>query len=111
MSDRSEQVAAELEHQAERREASKKLAPLKALAPFLKPYRGMIAAAGVALIVAAIATLILPAAVQGVVDHGFSAADAANIGRYFLALIGVAALMGVASATRFYFVTWIGERV
>src|SRR6266850_3315838 len=111
MADRSEQIAEEAERQAERRPASKKLAPLRALRPFLKPYRGMIAAAGVALIVAAVAALILPAAVRGVVDHGFSAADAANIGRYFLALIGVAALMGVASATRFYFVTWIGERV
>src|SRR5437762_3572367 len=98
MPDRSEQIAEEVERQADRRPASKKLAPLNALTPFLKPYRGMIAAAGVALIVAAVATLILPAAVRGVIDHGFSKADAANIGRYFLALIGVAALMGVASA-------------
>src|SRR5262245_32213127 len=111
MSDRSDHVAEELERQAERRATSKKLAPLRALRPFLKPYRGMIAAACIALFVAAVASLILPVAVRGVVDHGFSAADAANIGRYFLALIGVAALMGVASATRFYFVSWIGERV
>src|SRR5215475_4916107 len=111
MTDRSEQVVEEVERQADRRPRSKKLAPLKALTPLLRPYRGIIAAAGIALIVAAVASLILPVAVRGVVDHGFSAADAANIGRYFLALIGVAALMGVASATRFYFVSWIGERV
>jgi ATP-binding cassette subfamily B protein len=111
MADRSEQLAEEAERLAERRPASKKLAPLKALSPFLKPYRGMIAAAGVALIVAAVAALVLPIAVRGVIDHGFSAADAANIRRYFLALIGVVALMGLASAARFYFVTWIGERV
>jgi ATP-binding cassette subfamily B protein len=71
----------------------------------------MIAAAAISLIVAAMATLVLPAAVRGVIDHGFSRADAANIGRYFLALIAVAAIMGIASATRFYLVTWIGERV
>src|SRR5215467_4526938 len=111
MSDRSDHVAGGLERQAERRATSKKLAPLRALAPFLRHYRGMIAAAALALIVAAVASLILPVAVRGVVDHGFSVADAANISRYFLALIGVAALMGVASATRFYLVTWIGERV
>jgi len=111
MADRSEQVAEEVERQADRRPPSKKLAPLKALTPFLKPYRGMIAAAGVALIVAAIASLILPIAVRGVVDHGFSTADAAIIRSYFLPLIGVMGLLGIASATRFYFVTWIGERV
>ena len=44
MADRSEPLAEEAERQAERRPASKKLAPLKALRPFLKPYRGMIAA-------------------------------------------------------------------
>ena len=43
--------------------------------------------------------------------HGFSSADSGHIGRYFLKLLGVTALIGVASATRFYLVTWIGERV
>ncbi len=87
------------------------MTPLRALKPFVTPYRGMIAAAGAALIAAAAATLVLPAAVRGVIDHGFSAADAANIGRYFFALIAVAGVIGVASATRFYLVTWIGERI
>src|SRR5258707_11096219 len=100
-----------LQRQMGARPASKKLTPLRALKPFIMPYRGMIAAAGAALIVAAMATLVLPAAVRGVIDHGFSQADAANIGRYFVALIAVAAVMGIASATRFYLVTWIGERV
>ena len=49
------------------RPASKKLTPLRALKPFIMPYRGMIAAAGAALIVAAMATLVLPAAVRGVI--------------------------------------------
>ena len=100
-----------MQHEARGRPASKKLTPLRALKPFLMPYRGMIAAAAVALILAAMAALVLPAAVRGMIDHGFSQADAANIGRYFLALIGVVAVMGMASATRFYLVTWIGERV
>jgi ATP-binding cassette subfamily B protein len=111
MSSRSEQTVDEIYQSADRRAGSKRLTPLKALKPFLVPYRGMIVAAGLALIVAAAATLVMPAAVRGVIDHGFSNEDAANIGRYFLALIGVAAVMGIASATRFYFVSWIGERV
>jgi len=101
----------DLERQARGRPVSKKLTPLRALKPFIMPYRGMIAAAAAALIVASIATLVLPAAVRGVIDHGFSQQDAANIGRYFLALIAVAGVMGIAAATRFYLVTWIGERV
>jgi ATP-binding cassette, subfamily B, bacterial len=100
-----------LQRQMGVRPVSKKLTSLGALKPFVMPYRGMIAAAGAALIVAAMATLVLPAAVRGVIDHGFSQEDAANIGRYFLALIAVAAVMGIASASRFYLVTWIGERV
>ncbi|MSP94053.1 MAG: ATP-binding cassette domain-containing protein [Alphaproteobacteria bacterium] len=107
----SEQYTKELYRQADRRAPSKALSPLRALMPFLAPYRGMIVAAGFALVAAAAAALVLPAAVRGVIDHGFSAEDAANIGRYFLALIAVAGFMGVASATRFYLVSWIGERV
>jgi ATP-binding cassette subfamily B protein len=57
------------------------------------------------------ATLVLPIAVRGVIDHGFSAEDASRIGQYFLALVAVAAVMGMAAAVRFYLVTWIGERV
>jgi len=97
--------------EAARREPSKKLAPLKALLPFLTPYRRTLVFAGIALLFAAASALALPIAVRGVIDHGFSVADADRIGNYFLALVGVAAFMGLASASRFYFVTWIGERV
>jgi ATP-binding cassette subfamily B protein len=111
MANTSEQLVENIARQAERREKSKNLAPLRALWPFILPYRGMIAAAAVALAIAASATLVLPIAVRGVIDHGFSAEDASRIGQYFLALIAVAAVMGVAAAIRFYLVTWIGERV
>jgi ATP-binding cassette subfamily B protein len=84
---------------------------LRALGPFLKPYRGTIALAGVFLVLAAAATLVMPIAVRGVIDHGFTAADAERVGRYFLALIAVVVFMGFTSATRFYLVSWMGERV
>jgi len=111
MAQTSQTYVEDLKRQAGSRAPSKKVTPLGALKPFLIPYRAMIAAAALALIMASAATLVLPAAVRGVIDHGFSEADAANIGRYFLALIAVAAVLGVASATRFYLVTWIGERI
>ncbi len=111
MARESTQFSEELARKAASRPTSKSLTPLRALKPFVTPYRGIIAAAGLALIAAAGATLVLPAAVRGVIDHGFSVADAANIGRYFFALIAVAGIIGIASATRFYLVTWIGERI
>ena len=79
--------------------------------PFLTPYRATIAAAGVALVLAATATLVLPVALRGVIDHGLSAAEAGQVSNYFLGFIGLAGFLGVASATRFYLVSWIGERV
>ena len=81
------------------------------LAPFLRPYRGRIIIAVIALVAAAAATLVLPLAVRSVIDHGFSRDSANLIDSYFYALIGVAALMAAASALRFYYVSWIGERV
>jgi ATP-binding cassette, subfamily B, bacterial len=84
---------------------------LRRLAPFVWPYRWKIALAGLALICAAGATLVLPAAVRPMIDHVFAGNEVADIGQYFIALIGVIALMSVFSAMRFYLVTWIGERV
>jgi len=45
------------------------------------------------------------------IDHGFNRADAERIGQYFLFLLAVAAVLGVATGVRYYFVTWLGERV
>jgi ATP-binding cassette subfamily B protein len=90
---------------------AKRIAPLLALGPFLAPYRRAIVLAVVALIVAASAALAFPAAGRLAIDHGFTAATTANAGRYFFGLMGVMVLLGVSSASRFYLVTWIGERV
>jgi len=87
------------------------LSPLMGLAPFLWPYRTHILVAGLALLTAAGATLAVPAAVRQVIDLGFSKENQASISTYFMLLLGVCALLGVATAVRFYFVSWIGERV
>ena len=87
------------------------MAPLRGLMPFLGPYRWTILAAVVAMLVAATATLVLPLAGRGLIDHGFNTAEAARISKYFLAFLAVAGVMGLSSAVRYYFVTWTGERV
>jgi ATP-binding cassette subfamily B protein len=64
-----------------------------------------------ALLTAAAATLALPLAVRRIIDHGFTAADAPLIDKYFLAMLAVVSVLALGSALRFYFVIWIGERV
>ncbi len=91
--------------------AAAKLAPLAALAPFLRPHWPLALLALLALLVAAAASLVLPIAARQVIDHGFHGGASAQVGRYFLGLLAVTTVMGLASASRYYLVTWIGERV
>ncbi len=95
---------------AEERVRSRSVAPLRGLWPFLRPYRGMLWAAFVALIATAVLTLSLPIAVRRVVDN-FFAESLALVDSYFLAALGIAALLALGTAARFYLVTTLGERV
>ena len=91
------------------------LAAFKGLFPFLRPYRRQFILAGIALLFAAGATLAIPAAFKQMIDLGFGAAAGAhsikNVDATFLALFGVATVLGIATAARFYMVSWLGERV
>ncbi len=89
----------------------RKLGPLAQLLPFLAPYRGTLLLALVALLIAAAASLVLPVAVREMIDQGFSRSNAEHIDRYFLLLFGVATVLGLFTAARFYLVSWLGERV
>jgi ATP-binding cassette subfamily B protein len=71
----------------------------------------MLALAAVALVVSAVALLAVPMAVRRMIDSGFSSADGRTIDIYFIGLIGLGAVLALASATRFYCVNWLGERV
>ena len=93
------------------RPKGRSLRPLRALAPFIWPYRTTLVLALGALLVASAAMLALPVALRLLIDNGFVADNAQVIDQYFLALLGVAAFFGVFAALRFYLVTWLGERV
>src|SRR5690348_17162773 len=82
-----------------------------ALWPFVRPFRFRILAASAALVISSAATLVLPAALRSLIDRGFSADQIAAISHYFLLFIAAAGVLGVSTAIRFYFVTWLGERV
>ncbi len=94
----------------EDREKSKTIGPIAGLWPFLLPYRGLMGAALGALVITACLSLALPLAVRRVVDQ-FGGEDLAKMDAYFAAAVGIAALLGLGTALRFYFVTRLGERV
>ncbi len=95
---------------------------LSGLLPFLRPYRGRIAAAILFLIAAAVTTLAFPVALRSLIDGGLGVSGSLNspsangmrlmaVRDHFLALFAVGVALGVFSALRFYSVTWLGERV
>ncbi len=89
----------------------KSLRPLAQIFPYLLKYRLRVAAALMFLLLAAATTLTLPLAVRRMVDHGFSQNDSQFINQYFTMLAAIAAVLAIASAGRYYFVIWLGERV
>ena len=79
---------------------------------FASRYPLQISAAAVALLVAAAATAGIPYAFKLIIDKGFAqgAATSGDLARWFEYLLMLVGLMALATAFRFYFVTWLGER-
>ncbi len=94
----------------EQRAKSKKVGALRGLWPFLRPYRPMMITAGLALVLTASVSLILPLAVRRVIDN-FNAGDLSLVDKYFGAALLIAATLAIGTGIRYYFVTRLGERV
>jgi ATP-binding cassette subfamily B protein len=88
-----------------------RLRPLLALAPYLARYRNKTVGALIALVVASLATLAVPVAVRRMIDFGFTADGVSMINNYFSLMIAVVAVLALASASRVYLVTTLGERI
>ncbi|WP_294266483.1 ABC transporter transmembrane domain-containing protein [uncultured Sphingomonas sp.] len=89
---------------------SRKLSNLLVVWRFTRSYPLQLACAVLALIVAATATLYIPRTFQLVVDNGFAGGSAAAIAPYFHRLLMVVVVLAVATAARFWFVSWLAER-
>lgn len=75
-------------------------------------YPGHVAAALVALTITAAATLAIPAGFKLVIDRGFAeGGEAADIGRWFRYLFLIVTVLAIGTAFRFFYVSWLGERV
>ncbi|MDB5687053.1 MAG: transporter [Rhizorhabdus sp.] len=77
---------------------------------FARRYPGRIAGAGASLVTAAASTLAIPGGFRLVIDKGFIASGG-DVGTYFRYLLLIVLVLAVATALRFYFVSWLGERV
>ncbi|NQV79480.1 MAG: ATP-binding cassette domain-containing protein [Alphaproteobacteria bacterium] len=93
---------------AEERPKSRDLGQLRPVLEFAYPYWRVAAAAGVALIAAAVGTLGIGRVLQLLIDNFDSMAE---VNRTFLLLLGVVAVIAVGTFGRYYLVMWLGERV
>jgi len=93
------------------RAGKRRLRPLLALLPYVARYRMRAIAALIALLLAAVATLVVPIAVRRMIDLGFSRESVTLIDNYFAVMIAIVAVLALASAARFYLVTTLGERI
>jgi len=95
----------------EQRPSSRELRVLTQLFAFLRPYRGQVAGAALALLVAAAAVLGFGVVLQRVVDQGLGSGSVAALNQALVLFLVVVTVMAASVAARVYLVTWIGERV
>ncbi|MFN3469183.1 MAG: ABC transporter transmembrane domain-containing protein [Novosphingobium sp.] len=91
---------------------ARSLGPLRMVWAEAARYPGRVAAAAAALVVTSAATLAIPSGFRLIVDKGFAAgADVNELGRWFQYLLLIVLVLAIGTACRFYFVSWLGERV
>jgi len=87
------------------------LKPLKAIVPFIRPYKNTFIVAIIILLLASAVTGSLPIAARYLIDSGITSGNADKIDFYFKVVLGVILLISILSATRLYLITWLGERI
>ena len=93
------------------RETSKDVRKLTPALAFLRPYRGRVVIASIALMATAGVTLSIGQGLRLVVDQGFEATSQSSLASSLLVLGAMVVLLTAGTFVRFYFVSWIGERV
>ena len=88
----------------------KKIGNLRMVFERAVKYPRQISFALLALFVSAMATLAIPAGFKTIIDKGFIGGDG-DVAPYFQGLLAIVAVLAIATAFRFYFVSWLGERV
>ncbi|WP_299005183.1 ABC transporter transmembrane domain-containing protein [uncultured Shewanella sp.] len=78
---------------------------------FLRPYKMMAFFALFALIITAVVSLSLGQGVKLILDNGFIAGSIAQLNQAIYVLVGMISLLAVGTFTRFYLMSWLGERI
>lgn len=89
----------------------KDLRLLMRLLPFITPYKKMVLGAAFALIITAGVSLALGQGIRLLIDQGFNSADPSQLNQAMMVLAVITFLMAAGTFTRFYLVSWLGERV
>ncbi len=93
------------------RPRSKNYAHLRRTYEFMRPYTTQLVIFGIALAITSAATLSIGLGLKFVVDSGLSAGSREMLDQGLLALIAVIVVIAIGTFTRFYYISWIGERV
>ncbi|WP_373693878.1 ABC transporter transmembrane domain-containing protein [Parafrankia sp. BMG5.11] len=93
-------------------QAARSVRPLLMIWRQALQYPGRVVLALIALTITAGATLAIPSGFKLIIDRGFAAGgDPADIARWFRYLFVIVGVLAFGTAMRFYFVSWLGERV
>ena len=95
----------------EERPTSRNMRRLRPAFSFLRPYVPQVVIASIALIVTASATLSLGQGIRLVIDSGFASGEVALLNQSLSLFVAFIAVLTVGTFIRFYFVSWVGERV
>jgi ATP-binding cassette subfamily B protein len=77
----------------------------------MRPYRGRLALASIALVVTSAATLSVGLGLKFFIDRGMRSGDIHMLNVSLAIMLGIASIVALGSYCRFYYVSWIGERV
>ncbi|WP_025562476.1 ABC transporter transmembrane domain-containing protein [Psychromonas sp. SP041] len=100
-----------LENKSNPKDKLKAFNSLLPIFSFIKPYKLMLSLALLALLVTAAINLSLGQAVKSVIDNGFIAGSAQQLQATILGLVFLVGLLAVGTFSRFYLMSWLGERV
>ena len=87
------------------------LRTLARIVRYVRPYRREVVYAALALVIAAGAVLAVGRGLAVVIDHGMRASSGAELDRALALMLAIIVVIAGATYARFYFVSWLGERV
>ena len=90
---------------------SKNIKQIRPLLSFVRPYRAMVAGALIALTVSAASVLAMGVGLRLLIDDGLGGDDVHQLNEALVDLVGMVVLLAASTYSRFYLVSWLGERV